>query len=198
MYLIQIPICRAVEKIEFGGDKMYIWVAIDVNEQLIELRENAENYVKQQNLSSTTFSLPFHISLKISFQIPNDKFEEAINDIRNFYKSLKPFQIIVKGIEQANPIIWVTMQDSAELTDIHNKLDKMLFEKYGIIQHDFDKDFRFHTSIVIIHNKQQIIRAFDAIKDTNIPKTLKADKFIIGSSTEGQPGTYSVIEEIEL
>ena len=68
---------------------MYIWVAIDVNEQVSKLRKVAENYMNEQGLSSTTFSLPFHISLKISFQIPDDKFEDAVSDIRDFYKSLK-------------------------------------------------------------------------------------------------------------
>ncbi len=98
-----------------------------------------------------------------------------MSDIRDFYKSFKPFQIMVRGIEQAGPIIWITMQDSAELADIHKKLDEMLFEKYGVIQHDFDKDFRFHTSVLMIYNEEQIIKAFDAIKDTNIP-----ERFIIG------------------
>lgn len=177
---------------------MYIWVAIDVNEQVREIREKAENYINKQGLSSTTFTMPFHISLKISFQIPNDKFEEVVSDIRDFYKSLKPFQIMVKGVEQAGPIVWITMQDSIELADIHKALDEMLFEKYGVIQHDFDKDFLFHTSVIVIHNEEQIGKAFDAIRDINIPEILRAERFIIGSSTEGRAGTYSVIEEIEL
>lgn len=177
---------------------MYIWVAIDVDEQVDELRKNTENYIKNQGLSSITFSLPFHISLKISFQIPNDRFKEVVSDIHKFYESLKPFKIMVKGIEQAGSIIWITMQDSTELTYIHEKLDEMLFEKYGVVQHDFDKDFRFHTSILMINNEEQISKAFDTIKGTNIPKILRAKKFIIGSSIEGQAGTYSVNEEIEL
>ena len=177
---------------------MYLWVAIDVNEQVKEIRENAENYIKEQGLSSATFTLPFHISLKISFQVPNDKFEEAVSDIRDFYKSLNPFKIMVKGIEQADSILWITMQDSTELDDIHKKLDDMLYEKYGVLQHDFDKDFRFHTSVLILNTKEQISKAFDAMKDTNIPEILRAERFIIGSSVEGEVGTYSVIEEIEL
>lgn len=177
---------------------MYIWVAIDVNEQVIKLREVAENYIKEHGLSSTTFTLPFHISLKISFQISDDKFEDVVSDIRDFYKSLKPFQITVKEIENAGQIIWITMQDNNELADIHKKLDEMLFEKYGVIQHDYDKDFRFHTSVLMLNNEEQIAKAFDAIKDTNLPKILRAERFIIGSSKLGQAGTYSVIEEIEL
>lgn len=177
---------------------MYIWVAIDVNEQVIKLREVAENYMNEQGLSSTTFTLPFHISLKISFQIPDDKFEDAVSDIRDFYKSLKPFEIKTKVIERTGSIVWIAMQYSNELVDIHKKLDEMMFEKYGVVQHDFDKDFQFHTSVLALNNKVDTLKAYDAIKDNDIPKTLRAERFIIGSSVEGLAGTYSVIEEVEL
>lgn len=177
---------------------MYIWVAIDVNEQVSGIREVVESYIKNQGLCSSTFTLPFHISLKISFQISDDKFEDVVNDICGFYKSLKPFQITVKELERVGSIVWITMQDSTELVCIHKKLDEMLFEKYGVVQHEFDKDFKFHTSVLMINNEEQITKAFDAIKDTNIPEILRAEKFIIGSSVEGRAGTYSVIEEIEL
>lgn len=89
------------------------------------------------------------------------------------------------------------MQESTELSNIHKKLDEMFFEKYGVIQHDFDKDFRFHTSVLMINNKEQITKAFDELKDIYIPEVLNAKRFIIGSSVEGRAGTYSVIEEIE-
>lgn len=42
---------------------MYIWVAIDVNEQVREIREKAENYIKEQGLSSSTFTLPFQVAV---------------------------------------------------------------------------------------------------------------------------------------
>lgn len=177
---------------------MYIWVAIDVNEQVSKLREVAENYMNEQGLSSTTFTLPFHISLKISFQIPDDKFEDAVSDIREFYKSLKPFEIKTKGIERAGSIVWIAMQYSNELVDIHKELDEMMFKKYGVVQHDFDKDFQFHTSVLALNNEVDTLKAYDAIKDNDIPKTLRAESFIIGSSAEGLAGTYSVIEEVEL
>ncbi len=176
---------------------MYIWVAIDVNEQVSKLREVAENYMNEQGLSSTTFTLPFHISLKISFQISDDKFEDVVSDIREFYKSLKPFEVKTKGIERAGLIVWIAMQDSDELVDIHKKLDEMLLEKYGVVQHDFDKDFKFHTSVLALNN-EEIAKAFDTIKYTDIPKTLRAERFVIGLSVEGLAGTYNVIEEIEL
>lgn len=177
---------------------MYMWVAIDVNEQVHELREKAECFAKKQGLSSTTFTLPFHISLKISFQIPDEKFDEAVGDIREIYKTLNQFEIVIKGIEQAGPIIWIKMQENAELINVHNKLDKMLLEKYGVVQHAFDKDFRFHTSILIVNNQEKITKALDELKDARIPEILKAERFIIGLSEEGVAGTYRVIEEIQI
>ena len=177
---------------------MYIWVAIDVNEQTRELRENAEAYAESHGLSSPTLTLPFHISLKISCQIPKEKWQEVVDDIRDLCKSLKPFTIPVKKVEKTDTIIWLTMQDSAELTYIHNKLDELLLEKYGIAQHEFDKAFIFHTSILILQNQEQVCHAFEAIRGTNIPNVLKAEKVIIGSSEDGKAGTYSVNEEIIL
>lgn len=177
---------------------MYLWVAIDVDEQVRELRETAESYVREHGLSSPTLTLPFHISLKIAFRIPDDKFREIVHDIREFCKSLKPFSIMVRGIEQAGPIVWVTMQDSVELAYIHEKLDEMLLKKYGVVQHEFDKAFLFHTSVLIMNDEEQIHQAFHAMRDTNVPEVLKTERFIIGSSVEGQAGTYSVNEEIEL
>lgn len=177
---------------------MYIWVAIDVNEQVGELREKAENYVSTHGLSSPTLTLPFHISLKISFQIPDNRCQEAVQDIREFLKSLKPFSIAVRGIEQNGPIVWLAMEDNTELTCIHKRLDEMLLEKYSVAQHAYDKAFLFHTSVLMIDNEEQLLRAFQAMKDTNIPKVLRAEKLIIGSSETGQAGTYRVNEEIDL
>ena len=177
---------------------MYIWVAIDVNEQVGEIRQKAENYVSDHGISSPTLTLPFHISLKISFQIPDNRCQEAMQDIREFLKSLKPFSIAVRGIEQNGPIVWIAMEENSELTYIHKRLDEMLMKKYGVAQHTYDKSFRFHTSVLMIDHEEQLLRAFQAMKDTNIPKVLKAERLVIGSSEIGQAGTYRVNEEIDL
>lgn len=175
---------------------MYLWIAIDVNEQLRALRENAESYIKNHRLASPTLTLPFHISLKISFQVSDDILQEVIRDICVLCKSIEPFTIPVRGIEKTNTIIWLTMEENACLTAIHSQLDELLFKKYGISQHKFDKSFIFHTSILIMNNQEHIYAAFEAIKDIKIPNVLNAKKLVIGSSIDGQPGTYSVNEEI--
>ena len=88
---------------------MYLWVAIDVNEQVSKLRENVEKYIRSNGLTSPTLTLPFHISLKISFQIPNGIYREVVDDISEFCKSLKPFTIPVRKIEISGTILWLTM-----------------------------------------------------------------------------------------
>ena len=177
---------------------MYIWVAIDVDEQVSELREYAEGYVRGHGLSSPTLTLPFHISLKISFEIPDEKRVEVTRYIRDIFKTLKPFEIPVGRVEKNGLILWLTIGESAELASIHNRLDELMLEKYGVTEHEFDKAFIFHTSILILNSEEQICRAQDAIKAVNIPSTLVAKKIIIGSSESGRAGTYIVDEEIVL
>ena len=177
---------------------MYIWFAIDVDEQVNILRKNAEVYVKDKGLYSPTLALPFHISLKISFNVSEGIFQDILNDIRVFLKSLKPIEIMVSGIERQGTIVWLIMQDNAELTNIHRQLDKMLLDKYGVEQHEFDKNFIFHTSILIMNNEEESKKAFDALKNSEFPKELKVKGFIIGSSVSGVAGTYVVNEKIEI
>ena len=177
---------------------MYIWIAIDVSEQVAALREGAENYVKQHGLASPTLTLPFHISLKISFPIPDDLQEAAVRDIRDACQSIKAFAIPVKALEASGSILWLTMQDSAALAKIHNKLDELFSDKYGVAQHPFDQNFLFHTSVLMMDEEAQIRRALDEMKDASIPHTLDARKIIIGSSKDGRAGTYRVDEEILL
>ena len=177
---------------------MYLWVAIDVNEQVSKLRENVEKYIRSNGLTSPTLTLPFHLSLKISFQIPNGIYREVVDDISEFCKSLKPFTIPVRKIEISGTILWLTMEDCSTLTYIHNELDALLLKKHGVAQHTFDKNFIFHTSVLIMKSEEEIQGAYADIKDTNIPNALKAEKIIIGSSEDGKAGTYSVNEEIML
>ena len=177
---------------------MYIWIAIDVNEQVRELRKFAERYVKKHGSTSPTLTLPFHISLKISFRIPNEKCQEVICDIREYCKTLKPFTIPVEGLERSGTIIWLTMQESEELNRIHEDLDELLLTKYGVAQHMFDKSFVFHTSVLIMNDDEHLCKAYEEINGTPIPYELKAERVIIGSSTSGMAGTYCVNEEIIL
>jgi len=175
---------------------MYIWFAVDVDEQAYEIRANAENYAKKMTLYSPTLTLPFHISLKISFQVPDDKVDEIIVCLENYFSTISPFEIKVREIEKSGNIIWLVMEENEILNCIHNDLDKILLDKFGVIQHKFDKTFIFHISILIFDNKKQADGAFAELKNTDLPKIFDAKKIVIGTSPNGKPGTYKVIKEI--
>ena len=71
-------------------------------------------------------------------------------------------------------------------------------DKYDIEQHEFDKNFIFHTSVLMLDNEKHLQSAFNEIRKLELPTTLIGDKIIIGSSLTGEAGTYTVNEEILL
>ena len=50
---------------------MYIWVGINVEDQLREVRRAVDGVFEKIEISNVTCQLPLHISLKISFEIEN-------------------------------------------------------------------------------------------------------------------------------
>ena len=50
---------------------MYIWVGINVEDQLREVRRAVDSVFEKIEISNVTCQLPLHISLKISFEIEN-------------------------------------------------------------------------------------------------------------------------------
>lgn len=177
---------------------MYIWIAIDVDDQVRELRNEAEKYVKKYLLTSSTLTLPFHISLKISFEVPPEISRAVINDVRELFRGLKPFTVPVDGLQRSSNILWLIMKDCDKLSTIHSALDKLLSEKYGVAQHQFDKEFIFHTSILILDGDDHLDRALERLKALSAPTVFRAERVIIGTSLTGEAGTYTVDEEIPL
>ena len=86
---------------------MYIWVGINVEEQLKEVRRAVDGVFEKIDISNVTCQLPLHISLKISFEIENSLFEIVLNDIIAVYNEQEPFEIKVKGIEKHENIEWI-------------------------------------------------------------------------------------------
>ena len=177
---------------------MYVWTAIDVDNQLKEVKELAQIVEKEIGFEKSAFSLPSHISLKISFAIDGTAYASVIKTITDYYQTLSPFCIDVDGIEVENNIVWIRIKESVILHQIHKDLDRILMEKHGIAPHPFDLDFKFHSTLFLDFNKEKIATAFEKIKGAKIPLTLRADTLIIGSSPSGEIGTYCVDYKIHL
>jgi 2'-5' RNA ligase len=177
---------------------MFVWVGIDVEEQLKETRMAVDGVFGKIDISNVTCQLPLHISLKISFSIENSLFESVLNDIIDIYNAQKSFEIKVKGIEKNENIEWIRMYSNAEIEELATKLNLMLKEKYNIPLHEYDLDFIFHTTLFMDNDAEKINIAHNLLGDLALPQTLMANRFVIGTSETGENGTYRVYKTIEV
>ena len=177
---------------------MFVWVGINVEEQLKETRMAVDRVFEKIDISNVTCQLPLHISLKISFEIENELFESILNDIISIYEAQKPFKIDVKGIEKHDNIMWIRMYSNKDLEALVTSLNVMLKEKYSIPLHEYDLDFIFHTTLFMDDDADKINAAHNLLGNLELPKTLVANTFVIGKSETGENGTYRVYKTVEV
>jgi 2'-5' RNA ligase len=177
---------------------MFVWVGINVEEQLKETRMAVDGVFERIDISNVTCQLPLHISLKISFEIKNEVFDSVLNDIIDIYNAQKPFEIKVKGIEKHENIMWIRMYSNEDLEVLATSLNVMLRDKYGVPLHEYDLDFIFHTTLFMDDDAEKINAAHNLLGDLPLPKTLTANTFVIGKSETGENGTYMVYKTVRV
>ena len=148
---------------------MFVWVGIDVGGQYDEIRAKAMEVDKEMCFKHSCFTLPMHISLKISFEIS------------------------VKQIENHGNICWIRMHENENLNDLSAKINDILAKKHNIPLHEYDLDFLFHTSLFLDDDHHKVEMAYNRVKDTKLPEKLVAKRFVIGTSENGKLGTYKVV-----
>ena len=164
---------------------MFLWVALKINDAFAyNLRKKCVELNKSINLSMQALSLPAHISLKITFDIKENDKQTLIDTIKKVVKPYLPMSVKTSCIEKVNNIIWVKFKDNDQLTSLHNALDETLY-KYGILQHEFDKNFIFHSTLFIDENINLIDTMYEIIKDEDVSDTLILDTLLIGESSDG-------------
>ena len=176
---------------------MYIWVGINVEEQLKDARMAVDRVFDKIDISNVTCQLPLHISLKISFEIENSLFDSVLNDIIAIYKLQQPFEIKIKGIENHENIEWIRMYSNEDLEVLATSLNMMLREKYGVPLHEYDLDFVFHTTLFMDDDAEKINAAHNLLGNVYLPETLIANTFVIGKSETGENGTYEVYKTVK-
>ena len=177
---------------------MYIWLGINVDGQLADLRDRAEKIERELGVKNSCYTLPMHISLKISFPMKEELFDSVVKDVEKIYSSHRSFDINVKGIENENVIVWIRMEECETLNAIHDELNELLLRKYGVPLHEYDMDYKFHTTLFMDSDTDKMNAAYGKIKNEPVPSVLHADRFIIGTSRSGALGTYSVYKEIKI
>lgn len=177
---------------------MYLWLAVNLDKELGEVKEKATKIEQRIAPEVSAFTLPMHVSLKISFFVPYEDYNEAKSIIFEYYKTLTSFDIETDGIEKENSIVWIRMKENENLRRIHSDLDKLMADNLGITPHPFDLDFKFHSTLFIDADDKKSSSAYLALKDLQIPKILRAKSLIIGSSETGKMGTYKVTDIIKI
>lgn len=174
---------------------MYIWIACDVSKSLHQIRDLCNEKNKEFGLCEVAFSLPQHISLKISFDVPDSVATCVIDDVSEYLSMEHAFYLDAPRPEIFGSILWLKFEDSEILSRLHRKLDSLLLDKYTVAQHEFDKRFAFHSTL-FIDGEKNLLPMYEYVSGLEIPLKVEVSSFIIGTSESGNAGTYSVIKTI--
>ena len=177
---------------------MYIWTGIDIDAQLAGVREKVRRLEREQKVKNSNLTLPFHISLKMSFPVEKDRTDAVTECLEQYYRSLSPFEIPVAGIEYHSTITWIRMKENESLNRIHDSLNELLLSRFGVGLHEYDRDYLFHTTLAMDNDAAMVRRMYEALKDEPLPAVLLAKHFLIGASENGALGTYKVTKRIVL
>lgn len=174
---------------------MYIWTAIDLEDQLCDLRSAAERASDKASAFNPALSLPFHISLKISCNIPDESVDRAVDIITEYFSGIRHFKIKPIEIQREGGIVWIRHEESNELADVHRWLVRLFEKGFGVPPHEFDLDFAYHTTL-FYGDEVDAEKAYDMLKNTPLPESLVCRSYLIGSSRSGKAGEYRVDKRV--
>jgi len=176
---------------------MYIWIGCKLPESFEqEIRKRCLELNKDIGLDTASFSLPQHVSLKISFQTSQHR--EIIEYLSAFLSSQKPISLQILNPEQAGNILWMPVAENEQLRMLHNQLDSLLENHFGIPQHAFDKCFIFHSTLFIDPDAGKIAKMLASLEKYPTKCALRSDTFLLGLSETENSGDYRIVREIKV
>ena len=160
---------------------MYVWIGCDISPKFIEFREKVKEYNADINASETALNFPQHVSLKITFEMEDEIAKHCIKDIIELLKSAKSFTAKTKEMELHDGIIWIKIEENEQFKTLHDELDQIAIS-YAVKQHEFDKNFIFHSTVIMDDDREKLEKLYDKVKDIPYPEELKINTFIVGHS----------------
>ena len=176
---------------------MFIWFGINVDQNIETFKNNFLRVAQKHNTVPQFNFHPAHISLKISSEINDDIFEDAVNDCLEYYKTLAPFDIFKNCIEIENTFLWLRWKENSNLNKIHSDLCVLMKDKYQIELHPFDYNYKFHTTLFVDADKlsNELINDVFALE---IPSKIKANNFFVGFSKDNISENYKIYKSVKL
>lgn len=176
---------------------MFLWIGCKLPEAYEqEIRSHCLQQNQKIGLDTVAFSLPQHISLKISFE--TDRIEQIAADLAAFFSQQKPFSVQIRDASQMGNILWLTVEENSMLQQLHHDLDARLENRFGIGQHPFDRAFQFHSTLFMDQDQEKMGKMAASIADYPFARTLEVDTILLGTSETGRAGSYRVIRQIKL
>lgn len=177
---------------------MWLWIGIDVDKEYLKTKDKIIEVMDKVDFDKSLLTLPFHISLKMSFLIDDNDYDKITKVIKDILINTKPFTVKVKGREVMPNIIWARYFDNEDLNKIHDELNESLLNEFNIPLHEYDLDYKFHTTLFMDFDCNKVNKASILTDDLILPKSIRVNRFLIGVSPKGELGTYKVIEEIDI
>lgn len=176
---------------------MYLWVGCKLPESYErEIRTHCRKLNEEIGLNTVAFSLPQHISLKISF--PTDRVEEILEYLSDYLHTQFPFGVQITDLQQTGSILWLYAAENETLTHLHQELDARLESHFKIPQHTFDRAFQFHSTLFLDADTAKVAQMHHALQDYPFARDLPIDTFLLGFSETGKPGTYRIVRQIKV
>lgn len=176
---------------------MYIWIGCRLPAEFERtLRSRCLELNRDIGLDTVAFSLPQHISLKISFEA-GAAAPDILDAVEALLRDEKPFYVNPYAIETAGNILWLTFQENDTLRKLHHLLDRTLEHNFGIPQHPFDKDFLFHSTL-FLGEPERLARMQAGLSGFALPPELVVDTFLLGLSETGEAGSFRVVRQIKV
>lgn len=176
---------------------MFLWIGCKLPADYeSEIRHLCLQKNEALGLDTVAFSLPQHISLKISFDSPCT--EQITEYLKVFFSHYAPFSVRICGTERIGKILWLTVEENAILQQLHARLDQQLEAFFGIAQHPFDKAFAFHSTLFMGEDQEKVEQMEKALAAYPFARELMVDTVLLGTSETGNAGSYQVIREIKL
>ncbi len=180
---------------------MYLWVGAILDSKTENIIRNVANKLNENyGLSTVAFSLPQHISLKISFEC--DDYKKVIAFIKSHLCTISPFDVVIKDITKIDgSLIWLDIGENEVLRKIHNLLNDSLLKEFGIPLKSFDGDeFKFHSTLFfdssINENHQALICDFK--NQFSLPRKCKIKEINFGIAETLTAGEFSVVDSLIL
>ena len=174
---------------------MYIWIGCALPEAFeAEVRGRCLEYNREFGIDTVAFLLPQHISLKISFS--TDRPEAVLDAVEEILHQETEFYVNLKEPELEGKILWLPVEENPRLRVLHEKLDALLQEQFGIKQHAFDKAFLFHSTLFLDEDTEKLAAMQEKLAGWGA-RCCKVDGFWLGVSESGKAGTYRVVRRVE-